>query len=896
MLLLPLRNDHFCVLGVVVSVVVVVVSVVLTWVEMNRTRGVSRETSFGETSHWEEITRTRGVSRETSFGATSQRSFGATSQRSFGETSQRGRRKNCRIALGVLGLILISWAPRFLWYTQKCLVSAKYEVSQKSEAAFNSTMTRKPLSVREHNQSLTAESVDVPIADTRAASPTVLAEEEVQTARDVPPAVNKPSPLTGQDVALTKNSTTASTPGENREVIDALQTRLHTEWESFVKENSTELQKELSLMVERAATHLSSGDETEIYVSICTFASADRLVRLKDMVTRWTGPIEAAVYVSGPSDIESFVNFYAMEKDLLAGVNFHVLLENTGTTREKELLPENALRNLAQHQAQTRFLIHLDPEYVTSKDAYETLQKALRTNPRFREFLKDNFVMALPAFESRRKGETLDAAPGSKQEVLKAKANNTVAFTPMPGLKAGGRNPINVYEWSKLNFPGDFYKTDYEDGYVPYYLVAREGLADHRANMRGPWNGRRAWIEEARELNYKFGVLRWVFVYRIDPTIVPVPEDWVEDEWQIFRKNLKGTYHYPLEVDTVQDISSRKHDNCVLDSAMSEIDGFSGTEAKVLCEWQNFTKSDARRRQIVAVLGPRERSSIDGDISLATQGSVDRLDRLLDGTKRWNGPISAAIYVKSSSSIRDLVEFVRANKRALKHTTFHLFFEKMTIARDKLYPHNYLRNLAMNHINTDYFICMDMDFVFNEGSYDGLVNLVQTDEQVRSRLDNRTMLVLPAFENSHHPDHEDLSLAPIDKAQLVKQVKTTKEAEAFHLSKYRPGHGATNFEKWYANKTKTVYDISYEKGFEPYALGRKGGSLPQFWPGFRGFGMNKRSWYEELHRAGYRYGVLRDFFVFHIGKSSTTNVVSPWVVYEYEKKFTSYLDTRYPQK
>jgi glycosyltransferase-like protein LARGE len=266
----------------------------------------------------------------------------------------------------------------------------------------------------------------------------------------------------------------------------------------------------------------------------------------------------------------------------------------------------------------------------------------------------------------------------------------------------------------------------------------------------------------------------------------------------------------------------------------------------------------------------------------------------LDGTKRWNGPISAAIYVKSSTSIRDLVDFVRANKRTFRHTTFHLFFEKTTVARDKLYPHNYLRNLAMNYINTDYFIGTDMDFVLNEGSYDGLVHLIQTDRQVRGRLDNRTMLVLPAFENSDHAEHEDLSLAPIEKAELVKQVKTTKKAEAFHLSKYRPGHGATNFEKWFANKTKAVYDISYERGFEPYALGRKTESLPQFWTAFRGFGMNKRSWYEELHRAGYRYGVLRDFFVFHIGKSSTTVSVSQWVVREYEKKFASYLDNRYP--
>ena len=219
----------------------------------------------------------------------------------------------------------------------------------------------------------------------------------------------------------------------------------------------------------------------------------------------------------------------------------------------------------------------------------------------------------------------------------------------------------------------------------------------------------------------------------------------------------------------------------------------------------------------------------------------------------------------------------------------------LTIARSLLCTaHNYLRNLAMNSIDTEYVINSDIDFCVNANAYSGLVNLLQTDKTVRDSLENNTLLVLPAFENTFHVDKEDVSLAPKDKADVTKQVKELKTAEAFHLQKYRPGHGPTDFEKWYANETDAVYFIKYEKGFEPYVLAKKEG-LPQFWPGFRGFGYNKVSWLEEAHRMGYKYGVLRDFFVFHIGQSSTNLWPHGWVTREYRYRFSAHLDRQYPK-
>merc|ERR1712127_842484 len=46
------------------------------------------------------------------------------------------------------------------------------------------------------------------------------------------------------------------------------------------------------------------------------------------------------------------------------------------------------------------------------------------------------------------------------------------------------------------------------------------------------------------------------------------------------------------------------------------------------------------------------------------------------------------------------------------------------------------------------------------------------------------------------------------------------------------------------------------------------GGVPKLWSRFRGYGFNKLSWFLQLDRAGYKFAVLRDYFVTHIGHPS----------------------------
>ena len=110
-------------------------------------------------------------------------------------------------------------------------------------------------------------------------------------------------------------------------------------------------------------------------------------------------------------------------------------------------------------------------------------------------------------------------------------------------------------------------------------------------------------------------------------------------------------------------------------------------------------------------------------------------------------------------------------------------------------------------------------------------------------------------------------------------------------------HGPTNFPRYLKNETSVFYKIEYKNVYEPYVMGYRPG-LPRYWEEFRGYGYNKFSWFFELHRACYEFGVLRDFFLVHMNHpmvertqkhDQTEDNRDSW------KRFKSYLSHRYEQ-
>jgi hypothetical protein len=122
---------------------------------------------------------------------------------------------------------------------------------------------------------------------------------------------------------------------------------------------------------------------------------------------------------------------------------------------------------------------------------------------------------------------------------------------------------------------------------------------------------------------------------------------------------------------------------------------------------------------------------------------------------------------------------------------------------------------------------------------------------------------------------------------------TKYELTPFHVSRFFPGHGPTDFDKWYSEEFDgSWYPIEYVMRYEPYVLGYKPG-IPHYWEGFRGFGFNKLSWFIELHYMGYQFGVLRDFFVIHLDHPYTQFRGTQQGAYEEVDRFRDYLVQEY---
>ena len=89
-------------------------------------------------------------------------------------------------------------------------------------------------------------------------------------------------------------------------------------------------------------------------------------------------------------------------------------------------------------------------------------------------------------------------------------------------------------------------------------------------------------------------------------------------------------------------------------------------------------RSIAQRSIAFAVMpaNSSQRPTTQDDVTLLSHVSTNKLDSLLRQVIRWNGPVSAAIYITSEADLEEFTSFVtRHHDDALQRTTFHVLFE-----------------------------------------------------------------------------------------------------------------------------------------------------------------------------------------------------------------------------
>jgi len=250
------------------------------------------------------------------------------------------------------------------------------------------------------------------------------------------------------------------------------------------------------------------------------------------------------------------------------------------------------------------------------------------------------------------------------------------------------------------------------------------------------------------------------------------------------------------------------------------------------------------------------------NVGMVTHGSADKIATNLDIQLRWwNGTSSVALYLQSPNDIDAFMEYYQAHQHEtfLQHVSFHILLEKSNMG----YPHNILRNMALEHLyDADFFVALDGDFITNPNAYASMAWQLQNDKELVGRLRYRELFLLPAFEllplegrgGTTYPSEINL---PRTKQQ-VKDKCMNLEMIRFHRFSAPKAHMPTKYKVWLfqQNLTKAYYPADpHILTFEPYILGYRKG-IPRYTESFRGFGMNKASWFQELDHAGYKYNVL----------------------------------------
>ena len=131
-------------------------------------------------------------------------------------------------------------------------------------------------------------------------------------------------------------------------------------------------------------------------------------------------------------------------------------------------------------------------------------------------------------------------------------------------------------------------------------------------------------------------------------------------------------------------------------------------------------------------------------VTLATQLTVDRLSLLCKSAGAWNGPVSAAVYVRSGLDVAALAKWRRKCKALKGLVSFHLLTQP-NIARPIPYPVNILRNVAIDGVRTEYVFNVDVDFVPNVDATEHIMALTKAMPGAIGK-DTKFMLVIPAFE------------------------------------------------------------------------------------------------------------------------------------------------------
>ncbi|KDQ08516.1 glycosyltransferase family 49 protein [Botryobasidium botryosum FD-172 SS1] len=272
------------------------------------------------------------------------------------------------------------------------------------------------------------------------------------------------------------------------------------------------------------------------------------------------------------------------------------------------------------------------------------------------------------------------------------------------------------------------------------------------------------------------------------------------------------------------------------------------------------------------------------DITITTLVTSNRFKVFSELVQRYQGPISVTIHVPDHPAQRHAL--LDALHTLYTSTPYMSSFVDVHLVLDPFERQfNMWRNVARFFAPTDYVMMLDVDFAVCTDFRRRIRESAEVMEKLR---EGRTALVVPAFEFTEQRDGLNQSTFPKDKAALLELVKE-KRIGMFHAL-WHPGHGNTDYERFYAAKPGEVYKVAtYQHSYEPYVIFKKDGP-PWCDERFIGYGSNKASCLFEIYLSGVSFYVLPDDFLIHQSHAYAEQIR------KHERKYNTKLYTEYREE
>jgi hypothetical protein len=236
---------------------------------------------------------------------------------------------------------------------------------------------------------------------------------------------------------------------------------------------------------------------------------------------------------------------------------------------------------------------------------------------------------------------------------------------------------------------------------------------------------------------------------------------------------------------------------------------------------------------------------IEEDITAIAMLTPDRLSRLASLARRWSGPISFVLYLKTEHSVA-----MYSPKSILDrlHRKFPFIFERQNMQMHvvvaahsyKKFPMNELRNISWKYVKTPLIFILDVDFIPSKNLN---IQLSRISPEIWGRLRRKYLvLVVPAWDYGCTDGYNE------ETCELVSPTLGNHDSQR-----------ASDVSRWLS--AEEAYQVQYSMYYEPYFIASV--DIPIYDESFT-IGHDKTEHTYELVANGYEFWILPKAYIAHI--------------------------------